>query len=507
MAIQINDNIKVNAGKPVDSKYLNLSNVAYVSVAEAIVTIPISERHIGLTVNVAGVEYFWKNGVNDNNLVIKETQIGLNISGSAVTLTTDFADSDTGNITFPYTGYFNSYDVTQVGKTVLFYNRNNPVENGIWIINAGTWTRSTTMDTVSDVFTGLTVKGLQLGNSGNLVAGAPNTIFKLVTTTFSGGPALGTQPLNFTSDPGISSVVGDLKNLRSFEIAGPFTPNSPVSLGKYNFTNVVSTPADTITIGNGIFDSNTTGVQDGIYIGNNVQGINTVGGSYNIFLSTRSVGGSEHCVDVTGNSNVFIGGGNLYNSGSAGPTINANRNVVIGQKILRVNDSVNNPYDDNIIIGVSGSFQSILDPGNFVDKRLNVIIGNAFIYTTDNGYMYRNGLQNVSTTNATVTTLKTVTIPSNTTVLLKATVVARRTGGSAGAAGDSASYEIAGTFRENAGTVAQVGTTTVLITHESQAGWDCVFDISGLTVRVRVTGAVNNNINWIIRKLEFIDVA
>ena len=62
MAIIINDNIRVNAGKPVDAKYLSTGNTAYTSVAAVNAAITIPERHVGLTVNIMGVEY-WYTGV------------------------------------------------------------------------------------------------------------------------------------------------------------------------------------------------------------------------------------------------------------------------------------------------------------------------------------------------------------------------------------------------------------------------------------------------------------
>jgi hypothetical protein len=65
MAIIINDNIRVNAGKPVDAKYLSSGNTAYTSVAAVNAAITIPERHVGLTVNIMGVEY-WYTGVTSS---------------------------------------------------------------------------------------------------------------------------------------------------------------------------------------------------------------------------------------------------------------------------------------------------------------------------------------------------------------------------------------------------------------------------------------------------------
>lgn len=108
----------------------------------------------------------------------------------------------------------------------------------------------------------------------------------------------------------------------------------------------------------------------------------------------------------------------------------------------------------------------------------------------------------VATTDATVTTLHSVSTTSNNSYLVEAKVLARRTGGSSGTASDTAGYKIIGVFKNNAGTLTQVGATTVEFTAEDQAGWNCVFDTSGTTIRVRVTGATNNNITWHLSELD-----
>lgn len=101
----------------------------------------------------------------------------------------------------------------------------------------------------------------------------------------------------------------------------------------------------------------------------------------------------------------------------------------------------------------------------------------------------------VATTDATVTTLHTFTIPASTTYMIKAMVAARRTGGAAGTAEDGASYEMLATYKNVAGTATLIGAPTI-VANEDQAGWDCVFDVTGATARIRVTGAVDNSITW-----------
>lgn len=103
----------------------------------------------------------------------------------------------------------------------------------------------------------------------------------------------------------------------------------------------------------------------------------------------------------------------------------------------------------------------------------------------------------VRTTDATVTTLATLPLEDNATYQIVADVVARRTGGSAGTAGDGASYRRIGTFyRVSAGSATLIGSLSTPHTAESQSGWDATLTVSGTDILVRVTGALNNSITW-----------
>jgi hypothetical protein len=102
----------------------------------------------------------------------------------------------------------------------------------------------------------------------------------------------------------------------------------------------------------------------------------------------------------------------------------------------------------------------------------------------------------VSTTDATVTTLWTYATATDSITYIEGVVIGRRTGGVSGAANDSAVYKVIAAFRNTAGTVTQLGTTTVQFTNEAQAGWDGVFAISGVNINFNITGAASNNIRW-----------
>jgi hypothetical protein len=105
-------------------------------------------------------------------------------------------------------------------------------------------------------------------------------------------------------------------------------------------------------------------------------------------------------------------------------------------------------------------------------------------------------LERVLTTDATVTTLIAVPVPVDTSVKCTGEVVARRTGGAAGSANDGAGYDVRFVATNSAGTAALIGSATVTVIGESQAAWTVTVDASGGTIRVRVTGAADNTIQW-----------
>lgn len=71
MGMILNDNIKINVGKPIDSKYLSSGNVPYTSISAVNSAISISLRYIGLTVNINNVDYWYKDDVSDGDLIEK----------------------------------------------------------------------------------------------------------------------------------------------------------------------------------------------------------------------------------------------------------------------------------------------------------------------------------------------------------------------------------------------------------------------------------------------------
>lgn len=100
-----------------------------------------------------------------------------------------------------------------------------------------------------------------------------------------------------------------------------------------------------------------------------------------------------------------------------------------------------------------------------------------------------------TTANATPTTVATLAVAANSTVVVNVLVAARRTGGSAGSVGDSAGFALTVVAKNIAGTVT-VLPTVVNCAYGDQLAWKVAAVASSANVLLQVTGAVNNNINW-----------
>ena len=73
MAIIFPDNLYVGAGNPLDAKYLSTLNTPYTGVTAVNTRIPVSQRYVGLTVNISNIEYWYRTGVTNTDLVVKTT--------------------------------------------------------------------------------------------------------------------------------------------------------------------------------------------------------------------------------------------------------------------------------------------------------------------------------------------------------------------------------------------------------------------------------------------------
>ena len=100
-----------------------------------------------------------------------------------------------------------------------------------------------------------------------------------------------------------------------------------------------------------------------------------------------------------------------------------------------------------------------------------------------------------TTSDNTVTALIRVRLPTNKTAMVQAHIVARRTGGTSGAEGDSAFYVLTGAYRNVNGVMTGIASPD-LYGGEDQIGWNVGFSTSGEEIVVTVLGATGNNVSW-----------
>ncbi len=98
-----------------------------------------------------------------------------------------------------------------------------------------------------------------------------------------------------------------------------------------------------------------------------------------------------------------------------------------------------------------------------------------------------------TTTNATATTIVTIDLQGNIGAVV-AIVKAKRTGGSAGAAGDAAMYRVE--LLTNAAGSGVIGSASITPIAESQPAWDVQVAFSSGALLIKGVGAANNNISW-----------
>lgn len=261
MSQQINDNFKLNAGKPLEFKYFNSYNEPYNSVAEANSLIPIPERHVGLTVNINSIEYWYKNGVLDTDLIEKKYDT-LVASSDYVTGATNvgYFSGFNGIQTLPITHLTNS---NYTGSYKSMYNYYYRGTDGI--IHVGTpsdgiakrgylKTGTLTKSWVWNEYTGGTD---MLG--WTLIDGDISTL--IGTFQNSGVPQYynGISKFPYTNTSFISgSVYSNSSNLAIGTVTGSLTTGTTISIGgrvykdktenKLNLKTIISTTPNLINV-------------------------------------------------------------------------------------------------------------------------------------------------------------------------------------------------------------------------------------------------------------------
>ena len=99
-----------------------------------------------------------------------------------------------------------------------------------------------------------------------------------------------------------------------------------------------------------------------------------------------------------------------------------------------------------------------------------------------------------NTTDATQSVAATIPTYTDSVFQVVASIVAAATADRSKAA----SYVLVGAFKNNGGTLTQIGSTTVLSFLETDAGWDVAFAVSGTDIQLKVTGVAATAISWLL---------
>lgn len=172
-----------------------------------------------------------------------------------------------------------------------------------------------------------------------------------------------------------------------------------------------------------------------------------------------------------------------------------NVNAIETFAIISVNQTANSYLAGKLGIGVAD-----------FDAKLEILqedLGSSGFYlssvSTDDYPDFSIEQNKVYTTDDTTTTIHSIQLLDSTIYLIEARIVARRTGGIAGSTNDGAAYKISGAFKGLTSlTSGQIGSTCVDCIFEDQAGWNADFSLSGSTLNIDVTGAIDNDISWVI---------
>jgi hypothetical protein len=420
MAIILNDNIRINAGKPVNAKYLSSGNTAYVSVAAVNAAISIPERHIGLTVLIntgsSNTEYWYYAGVADIDLIEKKyaseqivgdfitgaTNLGF-FSGFTGVQRLALSAFPSGYDGFYYSQYNNYYidssDIVRIGTPVYngaqrrgYYN---PLQNKSWVFYQDTsaWTLmdGNVAESVGDLVVPVSYAGVGYTNTqwtGFTTNGSnsvtPTGSLTTGTTLTIGNPIYRNKT---NQDLHLRTIINDTPDTMGITFDDNFIHFSGVS-------SVLT--GQNVGIGNEVFKQRTgTTLQFRTLVGSGDTNITQVGDTL-VFFSTSS-GGSG--VELTGATNIgFTGGTGIFDNknnktlefrnivGSGSTSVSLSGSTVIiqsqGGNTLNVADFTTTGYTattESDFIGASGGTTIFLPASPKDGQRIVVsdIAGNA----------------------------------------------------------------------------------------------------------------------------------
>ncbi len=330
--------------------------------------------------------------------------------------------------------------------------------------------------------------GIDMGSNKITNLGTPTASGDAVTLSYSTNAsnlASGTVPTARLGSGSASSSTF-LRGDSTWAAAG--LSNWTEATGTYSSQTYVSLLPSSGTNVNGIHGRKGTGylaasVPDGTATGGNQRGTNAVD-----WQTLRTDGSS-----VASGTGAVLGGGN--------------DNAVSGTYATIPGGSTNQATATYTTVGGGAinvaSAQSATIPGGeqaLADQKGEFAYANGKFNARGDAQLSMFVCRN-QTTNSTPTELfldgssGVLVIPNDTTWAFDVLVVARRTD----ANDTSAQYHFSGCIDNNSNTVALVGTVTSLSSKEDNSAWDCTCtaDNSAKSLKITVTGATSQSINWV----------
>jgi len=209
MSKVLNDNLYIQAGKPIDTRYLNDLNAPYADVAAVNALIPLAYRFKGLTVLIGTTEYWYQSGITNGDLVIKSGGGGGTPGGSNTQVQYNNSGAFAGNAGFTFTiPIANNYRInlgTASASDIGILALGGSSGTGrVFFDNLGEINADSTLSLNSnslEVRTASTLR-LTIQNDGTWVANAPNNASFQMGSPSSGilGFDIAADQILFTSD-------------------------------------------------------------------------------------------------------------------------------------------------------------------------------------------------------------------------------------------------------------------------------------------------------------------
>ena len=468
------------------------------------------------------------------------------IAGS-ITWKQEVKVATTANITLSGTQTVDGF-ILSIGDRVLVKNQTTQSQNGIYIVAAGAWTRSTDTDT-----------GAKIASATVMVQYGTINKDTQWTCSNSTDPIIGTDPITFVqiSGPGtyiagtgltltgntfaIDATVATLAGTQTFtnktisgatntltNIANASLTNStitingtPISLGGTvstgTVTSIAISGAEFSITGSPITTSGT------IALALAVQGGLTAGTYNNLTVNNKGiVTAASNISYLTANQTITLSG-DVTGSGATAITATIVNNAITTAKIA------------NAAVDLTTKVTGILPPANGGTGTSTVFTAGSIVfsgvggvYAQKNTNLFWDNTNNslgvgtatptdtlhivgttrlehvtgvsqtitgatINTTTATTTPLQLISIPTDTVVVIRTTVQARKT--NTPNQGNSNGYVRTVRARNIAGTVV-IGTISSDYTFEDRAAYNATFDVNGTNVRIMVKGAAGEDVTW-----------